>query len=241
MKTRIHGKSSTDEIRERFDSDVERFSNLETGQVATMDAPLALELVSLAAVRATPKISRILDVGCGAGNNAIKLLRTYGKGFACDLCDLSRPMLERAKERIASETEAPIRTYEGDFRSIAFEESGYDAVVAAAVFHHLRDDKDWEETFAKAFRLLRKGGSLWISDLVAHEAGAIDDMMRVRYKQYLEGVGGAAYAKKVLAYIDKEDSPRPVTYQTELMRRVGFREIDVLFKNTCFAAFGGIK
>src|SRR5687768_11443821 len=32
-------KSTVDEIRRRFDADVERFSNLETGQSATLDAP----------------------------------------------------------------------------------------------------------------------------------------------------------------------------------------------------------
>ena len=39
-------KSTVTEIRERFDNEVERFSNLETGQVATMDAKIALELIS---------------------------------------------------------------------------------------------------------------------------------------------------------------------------------------------------
>ncbi len=38
-------KSSVDQIRSRFDQDVERFSNLETGQSATIDAPLSLELI----------------------------------------------------------------------------------------------------------------------------------------------------------------------------------------------------
>jgi len=36
------GKSTVDEIRSRFDADVERFSNLTTGQSATIDAPLAI-------------------------------------------------------------------------------------------------------------------------------------------------------------------------------------------------------
>lgn len=32
-------KSTVEEIRQRFDADVERFSNLETGQSATVGAP----------------------------------------------------------------------------------------------------------------------------------------------------------------------------------------------------------
>ena len=39
-------KSSVAEIRARFDNDVERFANLETGQSATVDAPLVLELIA---------------------------------------------------------------------------------------------------------------------------------------------------------------------------------------------------
>jgi tRNA (cmo5U34)-methyltransferase len=50
MTTPLNKKSTIDEIRERFDKDVERFSNLETGQSATMDAPLAMELITQAAI-----------------------------------------------------------------------------------------------------------------------------------------------------------------------------------------------
>jgi tRNA (cmo5U34)-methyltransferase len=32
-----------------------------------------------------------------------------------------------------------------------------------------------------------------------------------------------------------------VTYQLDLLRRVGFSEVDLLHKNSCFAAFGGKK
>ena len=99
MPTPLSHKSTTDEIRERFNHDVERFSNLETGQAATIDAPLAMELITKAAVTATPSIKRALDIGCGAGNNTIKLLREYPGDFDCDLCDLSKPMFEKAEDR----------------------------------------------------------------------------------------------------------------------------------------------
>ena len=60
-------KSSVDEIRQRFDEDVERFTNLETGQTATVDAVLAMEVVTEAAAVTTPRATNVLDVGCGAG------------------------------------------------------------------------------------------------------------------------------------------------------------------------------
>ena len=53
-------KSTVEEIRRRFDGDVERFSNLETGQSATVDAPLALALVAEAAAATTPQARHVL-------------------------------------------------------------------------------------------------------------------------------------------------------------------------------------
>lgn len=234
-------KSSIEEIRQRFDGDVERFSNLETGQSATMDAPLAMELITRAALACTPQIGRVLDIGCGAGNNTLKLLQYAQEPFACDLLDLSLPMLQRAKERVQAATSATVRTFQGDFRALELPEAGYDVILAAAVLHHLRDEQDWEQAFAKIYHLTAPGGSVWITDLVAQETAAVQQVMEQRYQEYLGNLGGEAYCDKVLAYIAREDSPRPVTFQLELLRRVGFSQVELLHKNACFAAFGAIK
>ena len=240
MDSSMQDKSTTEEIRERFDRDVARFSNLERGQTSTIDAPLTMELITQAAAAATPDIGRVLDIGCGAGNNTLKLHQLAGH-FDCDLVDLSGPMLERARERIAAVNRGRIRTFQGDFRTLTLPEEGYDVILAAAVLHHLRDDADWERAFGKIYRLTAPGGSVWITDLVAHEAGPVQAMMWERYGDYLRDLGGEAYRDEVFAYIAKEDSPRPVTYQLELLRRVGFERVDLLHKNSCFAAFGALK
>ena len=52
-------KSTVEQIRQRFDKDVERFSNLETGQSATIDAPLVLDLIAKAATAANPDAKRL--------------------------------------------------------------------------------------------------------------------------------------------------------------------------------------
>ncbi|MEL7263820.1 MAG: hypothetical protein AAFP69_03270 [Planctomycetota bacterium] len=109
MATPLSDKSSIDEIRSRFDNDVERFSSLDTGQAATIDAPLAMALM-------------------------------------------------------------------------------------------------WQ-----------------------------------RYGDYLVSIGDEAYRDKVFQYTDREDSPRPVTYQLDLLRSVGFSSVDLLHKNSCIEAFGAIK
>ncbi len=233
-------KSSVAEIKKRFDQDVERFSNLETGQQATIDAPLVLELMTQAAAAATPHVRRVLDIGCGAGNNTLKLLQLVSP-LECDLVDLCKPMLQRASERIAAVNSGSIRTYQGDIRVVDLEEGYYDVILAAAVLHHLRDDADWQHVFQKLYRLLAPGGSLWISDLVTHENKGVQELMWQRYAAYLRQVGGQEYQENVFASIEMEDSPRPVTYQIDLLKKVGFTQVELLHKNTNFAAFGGVK
>jgi tRNA (cmo5U34)-methyltransferase len=240
MNTTLQNKSTTDEIRKRFDDDVERFSNLETGQTATIDAPLAMELITRAAVASTPAIGHVLDIGCGAGNNTLKLHQLAGH-FNSDLVDLSEPMLVRARERVAAVSRGQVRTFQGDFRVLDLPEESYDVILAAAVMHHLRDDADWQRAFEKIYRLTAPGGSVWITDLIAQETAPIQALMWERYGAYLSDLGGEAYRDKVFADIEQEDSPRPVTYQLDLLRHVGFTHVELLHKNSCFAAFGALK
>jgi tRNA (cmo5U34)-methyltransferase len=234
-------KSTTNDITVRFDADVERFSNLETGQTATIDAPLSMQLITEAAVRITPNIKRVLDIGCGAGNNTLKLRQVYGQPFTSDLLDLSGAMLQRAQQRVSEAGIDNVITWQADLREADLPKASYDVVLAAAVLHHLRDDEDWQAAFEKIIELLRPGGSFWITDLVVQETVPIHELMWSRYGMYLEGIGGSEYRDKVFEYINREDSPRSVTYQLDLLRRVGFTHVELLHKNSCFAAFGAWK
>ena len=205
-----------------------------------MDATISLELLTEAAKRIIPNAEDLLDIGCGAGNYSLKML-TKIPNLNCTLVDLSQPMLDRAKERVSDKTNNEVCIVQGDIREVPLEENSFDIILAGAVLHHLRDDKDWESTFQKLFRLLKPGGCLMISDLVTQELQSVNEYTWDRYGEYLENVNGKEYRKKVLDYIEKEDSPRSVTYQLDLMKKVGFSTTEILHKNMCFAAFGAIK
>jgi tRNA (cmo5U34)-methyltransferase len=233
-------KSTTQEIKERFDNDVERFSNLETGQVATIDATISLELITEAAKRIVPDAATILDIGCGAGNYTLKML-SKKPNLDCTLVDLSLPMLDKAFERVSEVTNGKVEVRQGDIREVNLPENHFDIILAGAVLHHLRDDGDWKTTFRKLFKLLKPGGCLMISDLITQDTGILNEYTWKIYGDYLEGIGGTEYRQKVLDYIEIEDSPRSMNYQLDLMKKVGFSNVEILHKNMCFGAFGGIK
>ncbi|WP_367772836.1 class I SAM-dependent methyltransferase [Flavobacterium sp. WC2421] len=233
-------KSTVIEIRERFDNEVERFSNLETGQVATMDAKITLELITCTARAVKPEAKTILDLGCGAGNYTLKML-SKTPNLHCTLVDLSRNMLDKAFERVSGLTTNKVETIQGDIRDIDLPKNHFDIILAGAVLHHLREDSDWEMLFQKLYDSLTTGGCFLISDLLIQDNEAVNNLTWKMYAKYLTQNGGEEYQQKVFDYIEKEDTPRSMTYQLDLMKKVGFSSTEILHKNACFGTFGGIK
>lgn len=233
-------KSMVAQIRTTFDRSVERFSNLHIGQQSAMDSVLIMEMLTAAAARTTPHARHMLDIGCGAGNYTLKLLEHLPQ-LDCTLLDLSRSMLDRAEARVSEQTRGHVVARQGDIRDVDLPEEYFDIVLTGSALHHLRHDREWQQVFANVFRTLKPGGSFWISDLIAHEHPELHHIMRDRYGHYLVNQGGASFRDRVFESIEQEDTPRSVWYQISLLHHIGFVNIDIVHKNACFAAFGGIK
>lgn len=260
-------KSTLDEIRQRFDADVERFSELSIGQQAAPDSPVCMQWVADAALAITPAPGSVLDLGCGAGNYSLNLLKQVEDPSAVSvtLVDLSGPMLERAESRLREAGVGDVIPIQCDLLTLAREKrlpaDAFDVVMSAAVLHHLREDDHWREVFEAVYQAVRAapvlsseaapvsasasggggGGSWWVVDLILQTDPRIDRCMWDRYSDYLVAVKGEVSRDQAFAYIEAEDTPRPLVWQMKLMEQVGFECVDVLHKNASFAAFGGIK
>src|SRR5215471_9394267 len=125
MPRPLHEKSTVDQIRTRFDNDVERFSQLETGQQAAMDAPVILDIVARAAALQVQPRGKLLDIGCGAGNFTLRVLSQVTP-LDCTLVDLSQPMLDRAHQRVSAATTGLVKTIQSDMRDLPFGDESFD-------------------------------------------------------------------------------------------------------------------
>jgi tRNA (cmo5U34)-methyltransferase len=233
-------KASVDEIRARFDNDIEKFSNLNTGQVSFVDSKLSLEIATESAKRLVPHALNLLDVGSGAGNYTLKML-SKNPNLNCTLIDLSKIMLDKAFDRIPKRAKEKTQFIQADIRNVALENGSFDIILSGAALHHLRSDEEWENVFAKFYKALKQKGCLIISDLIFQNNILLTNYMIEVYSNYLNSLGGEDFCQDILNKIKKEDTPRSLDYQLDLMKKVGFKTVEVLHKNMCFAVFGAIK
>lgn len=233
-------KSSPEVIRNNFDQQVERFSNLETGQTTAVDSPLCMELVARSAALLNPEATRIMDLGCGGGNYAVKV-SSFLPNVDCTLVDLSANMLVKAKERVSKNISGSVTTIQGDYREVVFEENSYDVITAGTTLHHLREAQEWESVFLKIYRALKVGGTFWINDIVLSETDEINQMMLDGWIGEMRKHHDEDEVKMYLNRYESEDTPRTLSYQLDLMKQVGFKETFVLHKHFNFAAFGARK
>jgi len=233
-------KSSPETIRNNFDQQVERFSNIETGQTTAIDSPLCMELVARSAALLNPDAKRVMDLGCGGGNYAVKVTSLL-PDVDCTLIDLSAKMLLAAEERVAANISGKVLAIQGDYRAIPLEENTYDVITAGTTLHHLREDQEWESVFTKVFKALKPGGTFWINDIVIGETVEIDQMMLGGWLSILHKQVSPEEVDMYMERYESEDTPRTLSYQLDLMKKIGFSETIVLHKHFNFAAFGARK
>jgi SAM-dependent methyltransferase len=101
---------------------------------------------------------RILDAGAGDGRLAAELA---ARGARVTALDLSRPMLERARERARGDG-AHFATVEGDVTTLPFPSATFDRVVSVTVLCFLPDPGDAVREFS---RVLVPGGSVVLGEL----------------------------------------------------------------------------
>lgn len=98
-----------------------------------------------------PKHGRILDVGCGPGNDSAYFIE---RGFEVVGIDLSGKMV-----LIASRRESRAKFEVMDMRSLAFEDNSFDGVWASFSFLHVKQS-DGERTLGQFKRVLKNDGYL---------------------------------------------------------------------------------
>ena len=148
----------------------------------------------------------VVDLGSGGGIDCFLAARIVGPSGRVIGVDMTPEMLELARSNCVRVKANNVEFRQGEIENLPIDTDFVDVVISNCVVC-LSPDK--EAVFREAFRVLRKGGRLHISDMML--VGELPEEIRNDPKKWAECVSGADQKEKYL----------------ERLERAGFSEITI--------------
>lgn len=175
-------------------------------------ANLGLGCGNPTAIAALKPGETVLDLGSGAGFDAFLAARQVGPSGKVIGVDMTPDMLSRAWENAVKGQVTNVEFRQGEIENLPVESGTVDTIISNCVIN-LSPDKP--AVFAEAFRVLKPGGRLAVSDIVLSEP--LPEYIRNSVAAYTACVAGAILKDEYLAAI----------------RGAGFEKVEIVGE-TCF-------
>ena len=152
----------------------------------------------------------VLDLGSGGGIDCFLAARQVGPQGRVIGLDMTPEMIKLARQNAKKVGAANVEFRYGEMEDMPLPDESVDVIISNCVIN-LSPDKD--KVFSEAYRVLRPGGRLAVSDIVTH--GPLPEVLRSNLEAWAGCVAGAL---DEAVYLDK-------------MRQTGFTEVEVTARN----------
>ena len=151
---------------------------------------------------------------------------------------MSLNMIELAKEKLSDYNN--IEFLIDDFNTLSFT-SKYDVILSSLAIHHLSADEDKIEFYTKIYKALNYDGVFYNLDNIQGSNDYLQDMYVEEWKEFLKMNYSLDEIDGILADHRREDSPAILFNQLKWLEKIGFKNVDVIWKCYYFAVYGGVK
>ena len=128
----------------------------------------------------------VLDLGSGAGLDCFLAANRVGEKGKVIGVDMTPEMLEKARGNARQSNYANVEFRLGEIENLPVADSSVDVVISNCVINLSPDKK---RAFAEAFRALKPGGRLMVSDIVLTEE--LPDFLKNSIEAYVGCIAGA--------------------------------------------------
>jgi SAM-dependent methyltransferase len=149
----------------------------------------------------------VVDLGSGGGFDAFLAAREVGPTGRVIGVDMTDAMLEKARENARKADFTNVEFRKGAIEDLPIEDESVDVIISNCVIN-LSPEKD--RVFREAFRVLKPGGRLMISDIVLERP--LPPEIAADIGAHVGCVGGASVRSEYL----------------EQVRKAGFREVNIV-------------
>ena len=198
------GPSSRKDLALQFGYDIEGIPDSATESFAGCGNPIVLASLE--------EGEAVLDLGSGAGLDAFVAAKKVGESGKVIGIDMTPAMLEKARDAAIRAGLTNLEFREGDIENLPVDDNSVDVVISNCVIN-LAPDKS--KVFKEAFRVLRSGGRLAISDIVLDNE--LPESIRESIGNYTGCLGGAILEDEYLGLIKDAGFER-----IEVVERVTF-------------------
>jgi ubiquinone/menaquinone biosynthesis C-methylase UbiE len=140
----------------------------------------------------------VLDLGSGAGFDCFLAVDRVGPEGRVIGVDMTPEMLEKARENAEKDNLSNIEFRLGEIENLPVADSTVDIVISNCVIN-LSTDKD--RVFSEAFRVLKPGGRIMVSDIVLTRE--LPDIIRKNVSAYVGCISGAIIKEDYLNAVSK--------------------------------------
>lgn len=149
----------------------------------------------------------VLDLGSGGGLDCFIASNKVGKTGKVIGVDMTPAMIDRARENASKGNYDNVEFRLGEIEHLPVADNSVDLIISNCVIN-LAPNK--ENVFREAFRVLKPGGRLMVSDIVLLKE--LPDVVRTNVQAYVSCIGGAIMKDKYIEAIEK----------------VGFKDVEIV-------------